>query len=100
MLSGLCSVRLSRQGVPSVHMELDISEQNVMNAYLEILLGLAVITELFVFVILLQRNTSQILIAPLERIFSIIKQNASMIVTALDTSTDTHVLLPAPLLPP
>ena len=84
------SVHLKRDGTPDVQIELDISKQNITTAYLEILLGLAVIVELFVFVALLQRNTSRILIAPLERIFTNIQKNAHMIVSALD-APDHHV---------
>lgn len=77
-----------REGDPTIWMKLDISSRNVRTAYLEILLGVAVIVELSIFVALLQRNTARILIAPLERIFGTIKKNASTIVQALETNDD------------
>lgn len=90
-IEGCVSVELHREGTPPVRMQLDISEQNVTTAYLEIFLGVAVIVELFIFVALLQRNTAQILIAPLERIFNTIKKNAHTIVNALETNNDNQV---------
>lgn len=93
--SGCCSIEkdivtLTQTEPFVISMDLDISDRNINIAYLELLLGIAVIIELFLFVALLRRNTSEILITPLERIFTTIKRNASEIVSALETKDPIH----------
>eukprot|EP00803_Ostreobium_quekettii_P008653 evm.model.scf_627.4 EVM.evm.TU.scf_627.4 scf_627:46227-55552(+) len=69
-------------------MELDLSKQNKQEALYDMLLGICVILELCIFVAVLHRNTTRILVAPLERIFNTIQKNASQIMSALETENE------------
>lgn len=79
---------LTGEADSTIRMELDISRQREQEALFDMLLGIAIIIELCIFVALLHKNTSKILVAPLERIFKTIQKNASQIVAALDTEED------------
>ena len=65
-------------------LKLDASKKNQEDALLNILLVVVVVVELIMFIALLNRTTSQLVVRPLERIFTIIRINASQIVGALD----------------
>ena len=65
-------------------LRLDASQKNQEDALLNILLVVVVVAELIIFIALLNRTTSQLVVRPLERIFTIIRINASQIVGALE----------------
>ncbi|QDZ24568.1 3',5'-cyclic-nucleotide phosphodiesterase [Chloropicon primus] len=65
-------------------LKLDSSKKNQEDAMLNILLVVVVVVELICFIALLNQTTSLLVVRPLERIFTIIRINASQIVGALD----------------
>ena len=67
-----------------ITLRLDASKKNQEDAMLNILLVVVVVVELICFIALLNQTTSKLVVKPLERIFTIIRINASQIVGALD----------------
>lgn len=68
----------------TIEMSLDVSAKNQEEAILNILLVVFVVIELILFITLLNQTTNSLVVKPLERIFTIIRINATQIVGALD----------------
>ena len=73
-----------KDSTKNIVLRLDASKKNQEDALLNILLVVVVVIELIGFIALLNQTTSLMVVRPLERIFTIIRINASQIVGALD----------------